>query len=33
MYLTAWGGEDGVVNFRDDVYDRDHKLSVTTLPN
>ncbi|MCE9648868.1 MAG: L,D-transpeptidase family protein [Parvibaculum sp.] len=33
MYLTAWVGEDGVVNFRDDVYDRDRKLSATTLPN
>ncbi|HEX7775515.1 MAG TPA: L,D-transpeptidase family protein [Parvibaculum sp.] len=29
MYLTAWVGEDGVVNFRDDVYDRDRKLSAT----
>jgi murein L,D-transpeptidase YcbB/YkuD len=33
MYLTAWVGEDGVVNFRDDVYDRDRKLSATTLEN
>ncbi len=33
MYLTAWVGEDGVVNFRDDVYDRDRKLSATTPPN
>lgn len=31
MYLTAWVGEDGVVNFRDDVYDRDGMLSVTGL--
>ncbi|MGB3810013.1 MAG: L,D-transpeptidase family protein [Parvibaculum sp.] len=29
MYLTAWVGEDGVVNFRDDVYDRDRKVSAT----
>lgn len=27
MYLTAWVAEDGVVNFRDDVYDRDYKIS------
>ena len=27
LYLTAWVGEDGIVNFRDDVYDRDRKLS------
>lgn len=33
MYLTAWVGEDGVVNFRDDVYDRDRALSATTLEN
>lgn len=33
MYLTAWVGEDGVVNFRDDVYDRDRKLSATGLQN
>jgi murein L,D-transpeptidase YcbB/YkuD len=33
MYLTAWVGEDGVVNFRDDVYDRDRKLSATSLDN
>jgi murein L,D-transpeptidase YcbB/YkuD len=33
MYLTAWVGEDSVVNFRDDVYDRDRKLSATTLGN
>lgn len=31
MYLTAWVAEDGVVNFRDDVYDRDYKIS-STLP-
>lgn len=29
MYLTAWVGEDGVVNFRDDVYERDRKVSAT----
>jgi len=29
MYLTAWVAEDGVVNFRDDVYDRDYKISST----
>lgn len=23
LYLTAWVGEDGVVNFRDDIYRRD----------
>lgn len=33
MYLTAWVGEDGVVNFRDDVYDRDRKLSATGIEN
>ena len=28
LYLTAWVGGDGVVNFRDDVYNRDGKLSL-----
>lgn len=27
LYLTAWVGEDGLVHFRDDAYDRDRKLS------
>ncbi|MGB5949519.1 MAG: L,D-transpeptidase family protein [Parvibaculum sp.] len=29
IYLTAWVGEDGTVNFRDDVYGRDGKLSAS----
>jgi murein L,D-transpeptidase YcbB/YkuD len=33
MYLTAWVGEDGVVNFRDDVYNRDAKVSTTSFEN
>ncbi len=28
LYLTAWVGGDGVVSFRDDVYNRDGKLSL-----
>lgn len=28
LYLTAWVGGDGVVNFRDDVYNRDGKLTL-----
>ncbi|MBI1262382.1 MAG: L,D-transpeptidase family protein [Rhizobiales bacterium] len=27
MYLTAWSTDDGVVNFRDDIYNRDTTLS------
>ncbi|MDO8287863.1 MAG: L,D-transpeptidase family protein [Parvibaculum sp.] len=37
LYLTAWVGEDGVVNFRDDIYKRDARAvpKVTTpfVPN
>jgi murein L,D-transpeptidase YcbB/YkuD len=33
MYLTAWVGEDGVVNFRDDVYNRDAKVGVGLVAN
>jgi len=37
LYLTAWVGEDGVVNFRDDVYKRDAlatpKAATPSLPN
>ena len=33
MYLTAWVGEDGVVNFRDDVYKRDAKISAPSVLN
>ena len=33
MYLTAWVAEDGVVNFRDDVYDRDAALTSTAYKN
>ncbi|MES1991141.1 MAG: L,D-transpeptidase family protein [Pseudomonadota bacterium] len=37
LYLTAWVGEDGVVNFRDDVYKRDAfavpKGTTPPLPN
>ena len=37
LYLTAWVGEDGVVNFRDDVYKRDAlatpKGATPSLPN
>ncbi|MGV8995901.1 MAG: L,D-transpeptidase family protein [Parvibaculaceae bacterium] len=37
LYLTAWVGEDGVVNFRDDVYKRDAlatpKVATPSLPN
>tara|TARA_R110000868_G_scaffold39980_16_gene138669 strand:+ start:501 stop:1787 length:1287 start_codon:yes stop_codon:yes gene_type:complete len=33
MYLTAWVGEDGVVNFRDDVYKRDAKISAPSALN
>jgi murein L,D-transpeptidase YcbB/YkuD len=30
IYLTAWVGEDGTVNFRDDVYARDGRLTETS---
>tara|TARA_R110000824_G_scaffold399843_1_gene606052 strand:+ start:138875 stop:140152 length:1278 start_codon:yes stop_codon:yes gene_type:complete len=33
MYLTAWVGEDGVVNFRDDVYKRDAKVDTSSFVN
>ncbi len=33
MYLTAWVGEDGVVNFRDDVYNRDAKIGAGLVAN
>ena len=33
MYLTAWVGEDGVVNFRDDVYKRDAKIDTSNFVN
>ena len=33
MYLTAWVAEDGVVNFRDDVYDRDASFGPTAYKN
>jgi murein L,D-transpeptidase YcbB/YkuD len=26
IYYTAWVGDDGLVNFRDDVYDHDKEL-------
>jgi murein L,D-transpeptidase YcbB/YkuD len=33
MYLTAWVGEDGVVNFRDDVYKRDARVDTSSFQN
>lgn len=33
MYLTAWVGEDGVVNFRDDVYKRDARIDTSSVHN
>lgn len=33
VYLTAWVGEDGELNFRDDVYGRDALLSDALLHN
>lgn len=33
MYLTAWVADDGVVNFRDDVYDRDGSVNTSALAN
>lgn len=33
MYLTAWVSEDGVVNFRDDVYNRDAKVGAGLVVN
>lgn len=29
MYLTAWSTDDGVVNFRDDIYNLDTSLSMS----
>ena len=26
LYLTAWAGEDGLMHFRDDIYNRDQRL-------
>jgi murein L,D-transpeptidase YcbB/YkuD len=26
LYLTAWVNEDGIVHFRNDIYDRDKAL-------
>jgi murein L,D-transpeptidase YcbB/YkuD len=31
VYFTAWVGEDGELNFRDDVYGRDAVLSSALL--
>jgi murein L,D-transpeptidase YcbB/YkuD len=25
-YSTAWSGEDGIINFRPDIYERDKRL-------
>jgi len=33
VYLTAWVGDDGVVNFRDDVYSRDGSVNTSALEN
>lgn len=33
MYLTAWVTPEGVVNFRDDVYDRDGSVNTSALEN
>jgi murein L,D-transpeptidase YcbB/YkuD len=30
LYWTAWVGQDGLLNFRDDIYERDKPLDVTT---
>jgi L,D-transpeptidase YcbB len=31
VYWTAWVGDDGIVQFRDDVYDRDSTLPVAVV--
>jgi len=33
VYLTAWVSDDGVVNFRDDVYSRDGSVNTSALDN
>lgn len=33
VYLTAWVTPEGVVNFRDDVYDRDGSVNTSALEN
>ncbi|ABS64510.1 Peptidoglycan-binding domain 1 protein [Parvibaculum lavamentivorans DS-1] len=33
MYLTAWVTPEGIVNFRDDVYDRDGSVNTSALEN
>lgn len=33
VYLTAWVADDGVVNFRDDVYSRDGSVNTSALEN